>query len=351
MLTPAEPAAVDSFDDLFPDIRQSVRWGLEHDLTLTNQVVGGLYRYAHHCLLDQPLEWAERLLPLLDGTEPGYVTVATAAADRAVHAGDLARAKELTELATASDPTSVDTLELRGDIANYEGRHDAAAAISEQLLAQSLERGDRFGEAIGRVNIAIALAYGGRSEAAGDYLIDIADGGPSLKGWLAFARGEVLLESDPEVAMGHLHEAITLADSVRNRFLGGVARVSLASVRAWSGNPYDAAATIAAMVELWRAQGARTQQITTLRHLVILFGRLDAWDVAAELYGSVAPDQSRPSWGTEAERLDHVAEAMAEALGSDQLTQLTARGSARTVDEAADAALVALGVLQRNDAS
>ena len=346
LLTPAEPEAVDTLDDLFPDIRQSIRWAFDHDLALAAQIVADLYRYAHHCLLDQPLQWAERLLPQLDGTEPAFAGVATAAADREIHVGDLSRAKELAELALADGSAIRDTLELLGDIASYEGRHDEAIGLSERLLAESIERGDRFGEAIGRTNMAIALAYGGDPELAGEYLIDIPGGGPSMQGWLAFARGEVLLSTSPEQAIDHLDRALTLADSVRNRFLGGVARVSLASLRAWTGDPGEAVDTFAEIVAHWRAQGARTQQLTTLRHLVILFGRLSAWEAAAELFGNVAPDEQRPSWGTEADRLDHVVEATAGVLGDDRHAELTAQGSARTIDEAADVALDALQALQ-----
>jgi hypothetical protein len=188
----------------------------------------------------------------------------------------------------------------------------------------------------------LSRLYSGDVSAARAGLPDIpaaTEAAPSVRGWLEYITGEVALADDPGSAETHLRAAIEAADSVDNRFLGGVARVSVASLVAHSGAADDAIVTLRSIVDYWRRHGARTQMATTLRHLVILLVRIGAFETAALLFGAVQPDSERPSSGDEARRLDEASSKLEEELGPDRLSSLIAQGGRMSLDEASSLAL------------
>src|SRR5690606_23740105 len=119
----------------------------------------------------------------------------------------------------------------------------------------------------------------------------------------AYAEGEALLDRDADRALAALDRAVVLADSVGNRYVGGVARLSAASLRGRVADPAAAAASYGALIAHWRRQGAVTFLETTLRNLVGLLRRAGAGAEAAELLGSLDAGSRQPTYGDEADRL------------------------------------------------
>jgi len=336
-----EPLAVDRLSATTREIRRSMRWAIDNDLALGARIVADHHLAAHNQLLDQPLAWADYILPRLEGTEPRYDGVLAAAAERAVNAGNLEEAESLARRACSVENPRPSSLELLGDIQLYLGDFDDAIATSARLV-EIAEETDEHATVTGRVNLALANHYAGNDDEATRWLMDASAFGPSPRGWMEYTCGEVNLTTDPAAAIEHLRTAIELADSIKNRFLGGVARVSIASVLAVDGEEADAIEAFRSIVSRWREQGARTHLLPTLRHLVVLLARVGRMSAAAELLGAVSRDNLRDSYGEEAERVAAAAERIGTALGSDRFEELVSIGTNRGLDEAADAALVAL---------
>jgi tetratricopeptide (TPR) repeat protein len=302
-----------------------------------------MHLFAQSRLRDEPLSWAAGLAGDIGG-EPGASVVLASAAQRAVNAGDLHRAEALARRSVALAKTVGEAffgLEVLADVALFTGRLDVAEATSRQALEAGEDIGDDHAVTFARSNAALAAAYAGRfadAEAAlrGRWSPPAA---PSDLGWLAYTEGEVVLDRDPGRALGLLDQAVALADSVGNRYLGGVARVSACSLRARTGDPAEAMGAFASVIEGWRRQGAKVQQLTTLRNLVVLLARMGSAPEAALLLGAVERDTVAPTFGEEAARLARVRRWVGETLGSTEAARRMAAGAELDLDEAAEVAL------------
>ena len=334
-----ELTAAQRLDALIPDLRAAQAWASRRDRALAVRLCAAVHLFAQSRMRDEPLGWAEGLADDLAG-EPGAQVVLAAAAQRAVHAGDLGRAEQLAELAV--DPTGADAcvgLEILADVALFRGDLDRAESLAHRVLLAAQKRGDDHAMTAGRSIMALAAAYARRFAEAeallgGDWDRPVA---PSEIGWMAYTEGEVVLDRDPPRALALLERAVALADSVGNRYLGGVARVSACSLRARVGDPDEAADAFATVIEQWSRQGARILQLTTLRNLVVLLARIGRAPEAAELLGAVERDVPAPTFGEEAARLQGARRWVHDRLGPTAARHLAA-GAVLTLDEAADRA-------------
>ena len=210
------------------------------------------------------------------------------------------------------------------------------------MLAEAESVLDPRGVVIAHVNLALAAAYAGRVDEGESWWArarDLKPAAPSDQGWVAYLEGEVVLDRDPARALRALDQAIALADSVGNRFLGGVARVSACSLRARVGDPEAALAAFAAVIDYWRRRAARHQQLTTLRNLVVLLDRVGSATEAASLLGAVDTNATAAPFGDEAVRLAGVRRHLERTLGHDEVGRRLEAGARLSLDEAALAAL------------
>ncbi|MCZ7528766.1 MAG: hypothetical protein M5U14_21765 [Acidimicrobiia bacterium] len=343
---PGESEARARIEELLDEARSAQAWAARHDLALALRLCGSLYLFGQSGLRDELLGWSAGLADRVDesGGRDGAL-VLTAAAQRAVNAGDLPAALDLARRAVAlSDDGGTRALacELVSDVHLFSGRLDDARSSARAGLAAAEEAGDAHGVVASLVNLALVASYGG-DHAGAQRVLAAAPADPALspsdRAWLRYSEGEVVLDRDPDRALAALDDAATLAGAVGNRYLSGVARVSATSLRARVGDPEPALRSFVEVIEHWRGRGDQPHQLTTLRNLVVLLQRLDAAPEVAELLGAVEGGEVAPTFGEEAARLDSARTWVVERLGAGEADRRAGTGRARTVDEAAEAAL------------
>lgn len=325
------------------ELRLAARWSRAHDPRLAADICAGLLLFAQSRVRDEPLRWAGEALAVVDESTPGAGWVYGAVAQRTLRLGDLAGAAALAERAAglSRDPLELAAaLEVLGDLRTMEGDLDSAIEWARRLLDAGEHGGDPHMITAGRISIAIIEAYAGRHDDA-MAAIEAAEPppAPSDQAWLAYSAGEIVLDRDPAVALASLDRAVELADSVENRYVGGVARVSASSLRARTGEPADVLPAFATVITHWRRQGDMIFQLTTLRNLVVLLQRAGAAELAAELLGTVRQPGLVPTFGDEARRLDAAQQWVVGRLGHVETDRRMAHGAGRTIDDAAVQAL------------
>jgi hypothetical protein len=141
-----------------------------------------------------------------------------------------------------------------------------------------------------------------------------------------------------------LDACLELARAVDNRFLVGVALVSVSSLRGRHGEPGEAIRTFLEVIRLWQSAGNWSQQWTTLRNVIELFVRLGVDRPAAALLGAlqVAPTAA-PPFGADAERLVYARRTLTSRLGARPFAAAIAEGEAMTPEVVIGYTCVALG--------
>jgi predicted ATPase/DNA-binding SARP family transcriptional activator len=353
--TPEELAGHRRLTGVLDELRVAHAWARNHDVRLAATLSRSLYLFGVSRLQDQVLGWAARLGPLLAGSTSDdrelLAGVNASIAYWLVVSGDLAAARRRAELAfgTGADQlTRIHALDSLCDIALFEGRLDEAQTRTAEMAALAEQIGDLHYGLAARGGTVLALTYAGRHDEAAQQLADLDARyrpqplAPSERGWLAYFHGELLLEREPDAAAEALAEAIALSDSVGNRYLAGVARVSATSLQARVGEPGPALRLYADVLRHWLALASWSHLLTTLRNLVDVLDRVHADDAAAELRGAVSRADLTPSYGTERHRLELAGAHLLDRMGQARFAARTNAGAARDLESAAQAALRAL---------
>ncbi|HEX7096782.1 MAG TPA: hypothetical protein VF183_12930, partial [Acidimicrobiales bacterium] len=332
------------FETTFGELRAAHRWARANDPELAADLCAHLHHYAQSRLVDEPLAWAEQLCSVLPDTSPWMPVLLASAATRAINRGDLAAARVLALRAVqlaGADRWALPAYEALGDACLYSGQVPEARAAHGELARRAATLGDAHYHVMGAVSFALIDAY---THAVDDDraidAIDIPDDvlSPTMHGWLAFARGEMLHDADPDAAFEHLERAVNEARRVGSRFLEGVALVSACSLRARVGDVDTAFRAFRDTVKHWTRLADLTHQRTTLRNLVVLFQRAGVPDAAAELLGAVRPEGVQVLGG-EAVRLDAAQAWAMRELGTERFDELFDRGRQRPLAAAASWAL------------
>lgn len=351
---PGEAAAAERLESVMAELRAAHAWARRNDRELAVRLTASLHLFAMSGQHDEVLGWAAKLVPLLAGRPSAAVEAAVAA--RLVLAGEVAAGRDRAQRAMAASPdpgTSLAALDVLVDAAVYEGRLAEAVDLSQRLRAGAESSRDPHYYVMGASGEGLAFCYAGRVDAGLARLDELADRArqtfgelaPSDEGWLAYTAGELVLDRDAAAAADELGRAIRLGDAAGNRFLAGVARVSLTSLHARAGDPGTALRSFAEVLRHWLLRGNRTHLLTTLRNLVDLLRRVGADAAAAELWGAVSRADLAPTFGAERDRLDRARDVLAERLGEDEFRVLAATGRRRDVEAAATAALSRLAEL------
>lgn len=346
-----EAAGVVRIDRALDNLRGVHRWALDGAETdVLMRLSAALFRYALWRVKVEVLGWAE-----IAGHAPGaeshplLPTVAGMAGWAAGMRGDLDAADRWADLGLGAlddpeDPRAVPPLEVRMHTLMWQGRIDECLEVAERASALARDPYDFVPSYVP----GLALTYGGRAHEALERTNKVqvaADrlGNPTMRAAVRYTRGEALLEIDPRRARDPLEEASTLAETVDNRLIAGVADVSLVSLQARHGESREALASFTAVIGRLHDRGAWTHLWTALRGLVGVLTRIGDDEDAAVLLGAVREaDNAPPVYGEDAERLAAAEEELSERLGPQRLADLHTRGTAMPDHEAIDLAREAI---------
>lgn len=348
---PDEARWVRTIDAEFANFRAAHSWACadgQSDLAL--RLPAALYDYAYYRLHDEVHAWALRAVELPDIEHHAHFpAAAVAAAVGRMQRGDLERARHDVEQVltmAADEQVRLRAVQLLAEIALYEGRLEAADRHGRELVELARAVGDAdYDEALGYLYRVHAAAYGARRDDArallrrGQLGVD-RTGAPALRAGYLYLEGEIQLDHDPGVARAALRRAIDIADATRNRFIGGIARVSIAALEARHGAPVDALAAFHDVVDHWRRCGDWVHMWTTLRNLVALFERVGASESAVVLLGALrTATTGAEAFGADATRLEHTDAVLRAVLGGAEFAALEASGRAMSDAQAVTFAL------------
>lgn len=343
---PGHTAATTLIELEFDDLRAAATWATDHHLDEAVTLVGGLLCYCEHRMPVEPLGWAERVIAAADaaGRHPDgmdRVFAVAAACARFVDELDYADALITRGLQVeATDPqTTAQLLYLRCEVALFLGRVDEAGSHLEQFTAAASAGGPGLVLMAALMDV-LRVAYLGeteRSVAMSEQLAGSAAAlGPAhpVAAWATYVRGEVLVDHDPARAAALLDEALERALEVGDRYLTGVTYVSAASTRARHGDPREAATLYVSAIDHWFAASDWTHQWTTVRNIVDLLVRLDAYSSAAVILAALDTRRTTAAgFGSELERLDAARRALPDRLSADEGAALARQGAAMSDEE------------------
>jgi predicted ATPase len=328
-----------------PDLRAAHRWALDHDLGLAGRLSAALAWFAKFHMPPEVSAWAEQVAEaaIRDPDRPvvRLTAVLGVAAAGARTRGDFGRAEELAARATdtADDPDLRYLLMVRSGLALFHGRLDVADRLAERAARLATEVADPAWCAHAVANRSMAAAYRGDPDTARELAGQAAEiaattGNPTATGWACYAHGEALAGADPPRAIPFFERSRAVATSVQNRYLAGVALVSLAAAQGRLDNPVTALRLLTEVIDHWHAAGNRTQQWTTIRNLVEILVRLGADERAAVLdAGVTGSPTAAPAFGEVAARLDDVRAVLRDRLGPAAFRAAADRGAALDDDE------------------
>jgi predicted ATPase/DNA-binding SARP family transcriptional activator len=322
---PGEAGGVALLEAELANLRAAHRWAITHgDADLALRLATALYVFAIFRLRAEVFEWAEEAARLPTAADhPLQPTVLGAVAIGISNRGELDRTRQLAERAlTAAQRTGRSTfpaLAALWSASIYEGRlaeHREHARIARDVACRE---GDAYERVWAQVHGVLSLAYGDDREAAVEAALAglaAADelGNPGHRAWARYVYAEALGDDDPEGALELLAGALAVAEPVADRFLEGVARVGIATLRARHHPPRDALRAFPEVIRHWRRAGDWTHQWTTLRNLVVLLVDLGADELAAQLYGAQRTADTG-AYGADAARLADARDTLSDRLG------------------------------------
>ena len=339
--------AVARIDAMFDELRAAHRWARANDPALAVRLSLALYLPALQQLRLEVFDWSAALAEDLDPDVAGVARLYGDLAMGLTLGGRIEDAHGWAEraIASARDPRDARTAYgALADIHLYRGDLEQSLVYATRQVELLGPHGGRIDTAMAEMNVALALAYLGRRQEALDAIAPSLpdDAPPGARAWLAYGRGEVLLDSDPEKALEELDTAIALAESVEGHFLSGVAHTSAASLRARTGHPEDAIGPLASTIARLADRGNTTHLLTTLRNLPTMLVRLEQWTSAARVLGGLSTATISPTYGDEAGRLATAQKAAKSALGDDAFASAYSQGTGGSLDDTARFAITTL---------
>ncbi len=343
--------AVVRVDAIFDELRSAHRWAREHDPSLAMRLSFALYQPAFQQLRLELFDWS---LALAEIVEADHDHAARLYGEIACGLSLLGRIEEARQWAERAIASTTDPFVARAgfgamaDIYLYMGDLEQSLAFATRQDELVRDHGTRIEMAVAKASLALPLAYLGRREQALEVIPPNAPDGapPGASAWLAYTRGEVLLDSDPQTALSELDTAIVLTESVDGHFLSGLAHVSAASLRTRTGHAEDAIGPLARTIERLADRGNTTHLLTTLRNLPTLLIRLEEWESATQVLGGLSKATISPTYGEEADRLTAAEQAARAALGDDAFTSAHRQGAVWSLDQTARFAITTLNRLE-----
>lgn len=338
---------VSVLDDSFDELRAAHAWSCSNDLETALRIASVLPIYAEQRARGEIGTWAEQAIDAAEraGTDSPWLADAYgAAAWSARFKGDLSQAISLSEraIATASgpeDPACAVALYTLAEVALYEGRSDDVQRLTARLDRVPVQDRHHALRVWARVNIVLAQAYAGAGPdavaAAEQLLTHSRRGGDApVVAWALYALAETLVDTDPHRAIVVAEEALATARSCDERFLTGVALVTVGSLNARHGDTQRAVAAFADAVDRWHRAGNWPQMWVGVRSIIGLLVRLGADESAAVLLAALTTRTTAVApWGGDADRQTAAEAALAERLPPERLEAARAQGAGMRDDE------------------
>lgn len=319
---PDESAWAELVEVQLPNLEAAHGHALQmEDVDAAVDLATSLYVFIYHRLRADVGAWAEATWPLVQRTgHPGAPAVAAVVALNRLHRGEFDGVEAL--LADLpDDPIARHAHEVLGDLAIYRGELDASSEHFRRAERLARRAGDHFTVLHSRMSQAMVTGYAGRVdeglEMVGAVRREGADAGMDVvAAWCDFTSAELLAEREPDRALALVDGMVEQADRAGWWFGAGVGRLTASSLRARTADPEDAIPGFERLIRHWARLGDDTHQWTTLRNLVDLFIRLEAYEPAARLLGAVGA-APRPTFGAEEQRLEEARERVRLELGDD----------------------------------
>ncbi|MBK5288301.1 MAG: NACHT domain-containing protein [Acidimicrobiia bacterium] len=327
---PDEPAAVVTFDLDFDNLRSAYRWSIDQaDADLGLRLVAALREYAIRAMHAEVTAWANAVsdIPGADA-HPRFPVVVAVAAYGAFVRGDLERAIELAERAVAAaERLGVDGSGLAersmGNALFYLGEEARGVEWMDHMLASARTGSPaRLAHALYMRSVAHTSLgeYVKGAQLAGEARAAAAtSGSPTAKAQASYALGLALESANPVEATAHLREAVELARVAGNRWIEAFAQTEVLWLRAREGEPREALARYADVVELWYRGGDWANQWLSLRHVFGILVQLRAHRGAATLHGALTAAGAAyalPFVAADAEHLSILAQQLRGELGA-----------------------------------
>jgi predicted ATPase/DNA-binding SARP family transcriptional activator len=340
-----------------PELRAAHAWARRHRPELAAELSARLHLHATTRHLDEPLAWAEDLLAVVGEDHPRRPALLASSASRRLLHGRVDEAAALAADALALGPVGaarLPALDVAARAALEAGRLVDAGALARELAATADAVGDLHHAAVARALAALVTARGAPGERAGSpgYVgevltrldeVAVEPLGASGRGWLAYARGEVLAVVDPDAAAALLGEAVAAARTAGHRGLEDAALRSTGALhgRVPAAGEVAAATAFAEVIGHWQRVGDDQGQLAALRDLLGFLVRRGAAEAVAELAGALQRNDGTPLDGGD-ERVRRAAGWAAAELGGPRAEALATRGAELDVDAAASRALQVL---------
>jgi predicted ATPase/DNA-binding SARP family transcriptional activator len=338
---PDEAAAVVSLDNDFDNLRSAHLWSLEHsDADLGLRLVAALREYSFRAMHAEITGWSEPTLAIPDAHrhERYPVVVAIAAYGRFVR-GDLEGAIELGDDAVAAaERTGGDSCGLaERTLGNAWFFRSEAALATEWIdrMVASARSGSpaRLTHALYMRSVAHTslgdsvkgAQFAGEARAAAS-----ASGSPTAQAQALYALGLALESTNPAEAATLLQRSADVAREAGNRWIQAFALTEVLWLQAREGEPREALAGYADVVEIWYRGGDWANQWLSLRHVFGILVQLRAHLGAATLHGALmaaGAAYALPFEASEAERITSLVDDLRERLGPSAFASAVRRGT------------------------
>jgi predicted ATPase/DNA-binding SARP family transcriptional activator len=332
---PDEPEAVSTLDRDLDNLRATHVWSIDNgDPDVALRLVAALREYAFRRMRAELTGWADAALqtPGAQAHERYAIVTAVSAYGRFVR-GDLEGAIELGERALGSDTSGLAERVL-GNALFYRGDVEEAFARTERML-ESARSGStaRLAHVLYMQSVAAtSIGDNGRATALADKALAAAEAckSPTALAQAYYAIGLVREASDPAQAAVDLEFAVELARTAGNRWIEAFALTEVLWLQARNGEPQQALARYADVIDLWYRGGDWANQWLSLRHVYGIFVQLRAYLGAATLHGALTAAGAAyalPFEAADAERLSALGPVLREQLGAATFATACRRGA------------------------
>jgi len=348
LLTGEERDAIVEMSSAYDNLRGAFLWAMENeDLESASAIVvslpdGGYWRSRYELVT-----WSRWLWQKMTPNDPRWRAVSGTASRGAWMEGQFDDASAFAREAAAAEgvvPSMCGYPEdVLADIALYRGDAKTALLHYSGVAEAARGQGDLTREVWAMYYVSVTDAVLGRSAEAADAAARALagarkTGNPTSLAFSLYANGLAVKHEKPQEAGAMFEEAVMMADSVRNEWFSGIARMELASVNTVHGDVDEGFRDFARVVDHWFRAADHTQLRHTWRYLTRALADVGLHDGAAVLVGALLANTD--STLTHPHR--RVLGDIASALGDAQYRRLTIRGSIMSVPELVTVSLDAI---------